>query len=312
MRQDPIPAPVADRLSIAARRLRAARRTALDRVAVEDTEWEYAGRTWSWPAGEARTYFHELAPGEREVLDDLIAELNDLTGATEPNASRPESEPGAEVVGFGTGRVAVGIPESIRWEVETTGEGAESTPREPDVTGNGSDVTDAGSRTVADDPLVAKLARYGPSAEMGDGRLQNRRERRIWSAIGSHPFLPVLDGDGDGDWIVMPRADVPPDEAVREEALDRMRAALAPYRDRFHFDELKPENVGAYRGRFWVVDYGRPWGEPLFVEPPSRSDATESGSSDERPAGSGVQKAETAEFPGTNPGEERQDRSSEN
>jgi|GEM_PF-1215525 hypothetical protein len=280
MRQDPIPAAVADRLSVAARRLQAARRTALDRVAVEDTEWEYAGRTWSWPAGEARTYFHELAPGERDVLEDLIAELDDLSGANEPDAPRPESAPGAEIVGFGTGRVAVGIPGPIRWEVGTAGTRAESTPRGPDatgngsdVTGNGSDVTDAGSATVAGDPVVAKLARYGPSAEMGDGRLQNRRERRIWSAVGSHPFLPVLGGNDDGDWVVMPRADVPPGEAVREEALERVRAALAPYRDRFHFDELKPENVGAYRDRFWVVDYGRPWGEPLFVEPPGETES---------------------------------------
>jgi hypothetical protein len=239
MRQDPIPPPVADRLSTAADRLRAARRSALDRVDAAETEWEYAGRTWSWPAGEARTYFHELAPGEREVLDDLTAALRGLDGTGE--TSETDATSAVEVVGVGTGRVAVGIPGG-----------------------------------VADEPLVAKLARYGPSAEMGDGRPQNRRERRIWSAVESHPFLPVLGGDDDGDWIVMPRADVPPAEDVREAALERVRAALAPHRDRFHFDELKPENVGAYRDRFWIVDYGRPSGEPLFVEPPDASGADES------------------------------------
>jgi hypothetical protein len=246
MRQDPIPTAVADRLSAAARRLRDARRTALDRVAVAETEWEYADRTWSWPAGEAMTYFRELAPGEREVLDGLIADLDGLGEAE--SADGPRADSGAEIVGIGTGRVAVAIPGSAR---EGESESADA------------------------DPLVAKLARYGPSAEMGDGRPQNRRERRIWSAVESHPFLPVLDDGPGGDWIAMPRADVPPDEPVREEALERVRAALAPHRDRFHFDELKPENVGAYRGRYWIVDYGRPAGDPLFVDPPGEPSETD-------------------------------------
>ncbi|WP_435075142.1 hypothetical protein [Halorubrum sp. HHNYT27] len=253
MRQDPIPTALADRLSVAARRLRAARQRALDRAAVEETEWEYAGRTWSWPAGEARTYFRELAPGEREVLDDLLAELDARREADGAGES-------AEVVGVGTGRVAVSLPGSVAEETR-----------------------------AADESLVAKLARYGPSAEMGDGRPQNRRERRIWSAVGSHPFLPVLGGDEEGDWIVMPRADVPPDEDVREAALERVRTALAPYRDRFHFDELKPENVGAYRGQFWIVDYGRPSGEPLFVEPPSASETGGSADSTGSDAGENCQ-----------------------
>ncbi|MFW6317319.1 MAG: hypothetical protein ACOC06_02490 [Halorubrum sp.] len=327
MRQDPIPAAVADRLSVAARHLRAARRTALDRVAVEDTEWEYAGRTWSWPAGEARTYFHELAPDEREVLDDLIADLDALGGADgadgtgerggagegagsgEPGALRSAS--GAEVVGIGTGRVAVEMPGWIGRGTRTTDVGPETDGGGPETDGGGSDVTDADSATVAGDALVAKLARYGPSAEMGDGRLQNRRERQIWSLVESHPFLPVLDGDDDGDWIVMPRAGVPPDEAVREEALERMRAALAPHRDRFHFDELKPENVGTYRGRFWVVDYGRPWGEPLFVEPPGEPDAPGPTASGDGSTDADPQRPESAESAGANAGDDRQDRSGE-
>ena len=193
----------------------------------------------------------------REVLADLLAELNGLVEGRDGNGAGEA----AEVVGVGTGRVAVAIPGP-----------AAAGPRT--VAGE-SEATDEGADAAADGPLVAKLARYGPTAEMGDGRPQNRRERRVWSAVGSHPFLPVLGGDDDGDWIVMPRADVPPDEAVREDALERVRAALAPHRDRFHFDELKPENVGAYRGRFWIVDYGRPSGEPLFVEPPDASETTD-------------------------------------
>ena len=210
-------------LSETARDLRAARREALDAIDVEETEWEYAGRTWSWPAGEARTYFHELAPAEKSVLADMTA-THDI-----------------EVIGVGTGRVAVELPTE-------TGLG--------DIDG-------------AEQPqMIAKLARYGPSAEMGDGRPQNRREQQVWEAVADHPFLPVLSAADEGAWIAMPRATVPPPPAERETAMDRVRDALAAHDDRFHFDELKPENVGAYDGRYWIVDYGRPPGDPLFVDPP--------------------------------------------
>ena len=217
MAAQPIPSLLAERLSETARRLQTARRVALAALDVDETTWEYAGRTWSWPAGEARTYFHELAPGEAQVLE------------------RASERYGTRRVGVGTGRVAVELPPGA--------------------------VDD-------DEPSVAKLARYGPSAEMGAGKPQNRREQALWETVESHPFLPVLAADDDGDWLVMPRATVPPPSADRETAMSRIRRALAAHDDAFHFDELKPENVGRYDGRYWIVDYGRPPGEPRFVEPP--------------------------------------------
>lgn len=229
MTDAPVSPPLATVLTELATRLRSARREALAEAAVPDDDrtWEYAGRTWSWPTGESMRYFRELAPGERRVLD------------------RAEREHGVDVVGVGTGRVAVALPEAV------------------------------GEKPLGDEPLVAKLARYGPSAEMGAGRPQNRRERRIWEAVEGHPFLPVRADDDAGDWVVMPEAsmiDGDDSDDTRaggvEIVLDRLREALAPHRERFHFDELKPENVGAYDGRYWIVDYGRPAGEPLFVEPP--------------------------------------------
>lgn len=217
MAAQPIPSSLAEGLSATARRLQTARRVALASLDVAETTWKYAGRTWSWPAGEARTYFHELAPGETQVLEWA----NDQFGVRR--------------VGVGTGRVVVELP---------------------------ADVVDTA------DPHVAKLARHGPSAEMGAGKPQNRREQTLWETVGSHPFLPVLAADDDGDWLVMPRATVPPPPAGRKTAMSRIRRALAAHDDVFHFDELKPENVGRYDGRYWIVDYGRPPGEPRFVEPP--------------------------------------------
>ena len=234
MTDGPIPSALSTVLSRTTRRLRTARREALAAIDVEETEWEYAGRTWSWPTGEGRTYFHELAPGETAVLEAAAADH------------------GLDLVGVGTGRVVVRIPPD-RLDDPVTVDGPGDGGTRPD-----------GPRPGA----VAKLARYGPSAEMGDGRAQNREEKRVWEGFGTYPFLPVLDADADGDWIAMPRATVPPPAADHEDAVHRVRAALAGHGDAFHFDELKPENVGAYRGRYWVVDYGRPPGDPLFVEPP--------------------------------------------
>jgi len=217
MAAQPIPPSLAEGLSETARRLQAARRAALSALDVEETTWEYAGRTWSWPAGEARTYFHELAPGEERVLE------------------RAGERYGVRRVGVGTGRVAVELPADT---------------------------------VESDEPHIAKLARYGPSAEMGAGKPQNRREQALWASVGEHPFLPVLAADDDGDWLVMPHATVPPPQADREMALSLIRRALAAHDEVFHYDELKPENVGHYDDRYWIVDYGRPPGEPRFVDPP--------------------------------------------
>lgn len=217
MATQPIAPSLAEGLSETARRLQAARRGALAAIEVEETTWEYAGRTWSWPAGEARTYFHELAPGEEQVLE------------------RASERYSLRRIGVGTGRVAVELP------------------------------ADA---VEPDEPQVVKLARHGPSAEMGAGRPQNRREQALWESVSAHPFLPVRAADDDGDWLVMPRATVPPPRSDRKPAMSRIRRALAAHDEAFHFDELKPENVGQYDGQYWIVDYGRPPGEPRFVDPP--------------------------------------------
>lgn len=203
-------------LSCASQRLQTARKRSLSALDVTDTEWEYAGRSWSWPGGEELTYFQELAPGEQTVVDELV------------------SQDGFDLLGVGTGRVTVSLPEA-----------------------------------VAGVPAVAKLARYGPSAEMGAGRPQNRREAEIWGRVGEHPFLPVFDANPDNNWVVMPEADVLSEGALEADtAIGAVRTALKPYQSVFHFDELKAENVGDYDDAYWIVDYGRPPGEELFVTTP--------------------------------------------
>jgi len=216
MNDNLVPVSTAQRLLNASQRLQTARKRSLSALDVTDTEWEYAGRSWSWPGGEELTYFQELAPGEQAIVDELV------------------SQDGFDLLGVGTGRVTVSLPE-----------------------------------IVAGVPAVAKLARYGPSAEMGAGRPQNRREVAIWGRIGEHPFLPVLDANPDNDWVVMPEADVLSEsDPEADTAIDAVRTALTPHQSAFHFDELKAENIGGYDDAYWIVDYGRPPGEELFVTPP--------------------------------------------
>ncbi len=199
-------------LSEASRRLQAERKTALSKLSVRKTEWEYAGRLWSWPGGEELKYFFDLAPGEANVINDLI------------------SQKGFDLIGVGTGRVAVSLPDSV---------------------GNVS--------------TVAKLARYGISSEMGDGRQQNRYETKIFNQIDDHPFLPILDACQNYHWVVMPEASILSEKHPEADtALKTVRDKLIPHQSIFHFDELKIENIGAYDSDYWILDYGRPSGEPLF------------------------------------------------
>lgn len=216
--------------------LQAARRESLEEVAVspEEQTWEYAGREWSWPAGEELTYFRELSPEERSVL------------------RRSTENYGFEHTGTGTGRVVVTLPEPM-----------------------------------GEQPLVAKLARHGVSVEMGEGRPQNQREVSVWQSVGEHPFLPILDAEEQGNWLIMPQVDVVGERdptlesataADREQdpetaaALAEVRETIRPYSDYIHPDEIKPENVGRLDDRHWLLDYGRPPGEALFVDRVGPSD----------------------------------------
>lgn len=217
-------------LTEVATRLQAARHESLLEVTVPQANqtWEYAGREWSWPAGEELTYFRELSPKEKSIL------------------SCASENHGLEQIGTGTGRVVVTLPEQ-----------------------------------VGDEPLVAKLARYGVSVEMGSGLPQNLREVSVWKNIGEHPFLPILFAEEEGNWLIMPQADVigtrDPDlesataanrkqDPQTSEALASIRETMAPYAEHIHPDEIKPENVGEFDNQYWLLDYGRPPGEALFVD----------------------------------------------
>jgi hypothetical protein len=218
-----LPSSLREAIATTVGRMRTARREAIEAYPAGSPQWEYDGRTWYWPGGEELPYFFDLCEGEAAALAAL-EERFDLSR-----------------IGVGTGRVVL------------TGALADDEAENGMVEGDGIEIS------AADDDRAIKLARYGPSAEMGDGRRQNRRELDLSRTIGEHPFLPVLWGDPGGDWVVMPRAHVPDADGLESErVLESVRAELEPYADYVHFDELKPENVGRWNGREWLLDYGRP------------------------------------------------------
>jgi|AntRauTorcE11898_2_1112593.scaffolds.fasta_scaffold00833_4 hypothetical protein len=196
-----------------AHRLQVARHEDLREISVseDNQQWNYEGRSWSWPAGEELTYFWDLSPGEAEILDTVGRDF------------------GIDIIGIGTGRIVISLPSTNREEA-----------------------------------LVSKIARYGISGEMGAGKTQNLREQQIWRNVGQYPFLPIYNSDSEGDWIIMPKVDVV--EKLNstnphtnfKEIVEKVQAALADYSDKVHPDELKPENIGFYKSKYWIIDYGRP------------------------------------------------------
>ena len=211
MNEKLVPPSMSQCLSKASKELQAARQRALSNLDITTTEWEYAGRSWSWPGGEELTYFFDLAPEESDIVDNLVSKV------------------GVDLVGVGTGRVVVSLPES-----------------------------------VGNMPTVAKLARYGPSTEMGDGKSQNRREAELWNQINRHPFLPILETSSDFHWVIMPQATiVSENDPDVDTALETVESALMEHQSVFHFDEIKIENIGRYDDSYWIVDYGRPPSEHL-------------------------------------------------
>lgn len=106
-------------------------------------------------------------------------------------------------------------------------------------------------------PHVLKVARYGETP-VSDGRLQNRTEYRIWRAVEEERLLPVREAHADYFWTLVPRA-VPvrshpslTGTEIRNGVRELERELPTPLRNA----DITPENVGIYRGRFRLLDYG--------------------------------------------------------
>ena len=223
-----------DALRRVAESLREGRKADLDdrRRSFDEDVWEWNDKRWYWPGGESLRYFEELSPSEAAV----IARFCDRRGFS--------------LEGVGTSRVVLRTPESVR----------------PDS-----------GRT---DSVVVKLPRYGiptdlpegvyaPGFDGGEGRDQNRVEAALWRRATADFLLPVRSVHEEFLWLTMPAAaplaDL--DDAATDSVLDDFRTRVATLDGELHLDEVTPENVGRWRGDWYLLDYGRP---PLETTLPTR------------------------------------------
>lgn len=221
----------------AAESLREGRKADLDdrRRSFDEDVWEWNDKRWYWPGGESLRYFEELSPIEAAV----VARFCDRHGFS--------------LEGVGTSRVVLRIPGSNR----------------------SADRSDSDSSRT--DAVVVKLPRYGISTDLpegvyapgfdgGEGRDQNRVEAALWRRTTADFLLPVRRVHEEFLWLTMPAAapladlDVPAADAV----LDDFRTRVATLDGALHLDEVTAENVGRWRGDWYLFDYGRPPLETTF------------------------------------------------
>lgn len=217
-----------DALRRAAESLREARRADLDglRRSFDEDVWEWNGKRWYWPGGESLRYFEDLSPGEASAVIRFC------------------DRQGFSLEGVGTSRVVLRAPDGGR-----------------------------------DDSDVVKLPRYGVSTDLpegvyapgfdgGEGRDQNRVEAALWRRTNADFLLPTRGVDEKFLWLTMPAAtplaDI--DDAATDAVLDDFRTHAATFDGRIHLDEVTPENVGRWRGDWYLFDYGRPPLETTLAE----------------------------------------------
>lgn len=220
-----------DALRRAAESLREGRKTDLDdlRRSFDEDAWEWNDRRWYWPGGESLRYFEDLSPSEASVIDRFC------------------DRHGFLLEGVGTSRVVLRLPRS-------------------DSVDSDSDRTDA---------VVVKLSRHGVSTDLpegvyapgfdgGEGRDQNRVEVDLWRSTTADFLLPVRGVHEAFLWLTMPAAtpladiDDATTDVTTDAVLDDIRGRVETLDEELHLDEVTPENVGRWRGDWYLLDYGRP------------------------------------------------------
>ena len=219
-----------DALERAAGSLREARRADFDdlRRSFDEDVWAWNDRRWYWPGGESLRYFEELSPSEAAVVERFC------------------DRHGFSLEGVGTSRVVLRLPRSDRMDPDSGRENS----------------------------VVVKLPRYGVSTDLpdgvyapgfdgGEGRDQNRVEAALWRRTTADFLLPVRSVHEEFLWLTMPAATSLADtdgaaDAATDAVLDDFRDRVATLDGRLHLDEVTPENVGRWRGDWYLLDYGRP------------------------------------------------------
>lgn len=118
-------------------------------------------------------------------------------------------------------------------------------------------------KSITESEIVVKVARYGVSARLGDGRRQNKIEFDRWKKVCSKPLLPIYEIGTDYSWVTCPLAkpldmfDESELEKHKETICNEIKEELTQYDSLFLLD-IGSDNVGLVDGDWCWLDYGQP------------------------------------------------------
>lgn len=113
--------------------------------------------------------------------------------------------------------------------------------------------------------IVFKVARYGMSGRLGNGRECNKLEIERWEIVGQHPLTEVLSYADDFSWLCMPRAETLDEYIEKANVRPEYKTYVCSqiksqikYLDCIPTVDVRDVNVGLIEGNWKLIDYGKP------------------------------------------------------
>lgn len=115
--------------------------------------------------------------------------------------------------------------------------------------------------TKSNTPYAVKLARYGMTARLGDGKDSNQIEIQRWKSINDHPLAPIYVWDKHYHWLIQPKAKLLETQprTKQKKIIQQIQTELQPYTDQIsNSSDILKENIGKINNQWKLLDYGKP------------------------------------------------------